>query len=286
MNLNILKPYFSVMRLDKPIGFLLLLWPTLTALWIAGQGKPAPYLIFIFICGVFLTRAAGCVINDFADRDFDRYVQRTQARALTTGMISQKNALLLCGLLFLSAFLLVLFLNKLTITLSIVALALATIYPFMKRYTHFPQVVLGMAFSWGIPMAFAAQTGKIPQTAWLLYLIAILWTTAYDTMYGMVDRDDDLKLQLKSTAIFFGKYDKLAIGLLQISVLALLIILGGILNYNFYYYAGIFCTGLFFIYQQFLIAARQPQNCFKAFLNNNYALLAVFVSVMVNYSLN
>lgn len=286
MNLNTLKPYFSVMRLDKPIGFLLLLWPTLTALWIAGQGKPTPYLIFIFVCGVFLTRAAGCVINDFADRDFDRHVQRTRARPLTNGMISQKNALLLCGMLFLLAFLLVLFLNKLTIALSVVALALATIYPFMKRYTHFPQIVLGMAFSWGIPMAFAAQTGQISQTAWLLYFIAILWTTAYDTMYGMVDRDDDIKLQLKSTAIFLGKYDKLTIGLLQITVLILLIFLGQRLNYNFYYYAGISGAGLLFLYQQYLIYRREPQNCFKAFLNNNYALFFVFLGIVLNYSLN
>ena len=221
-----LKLYLQLIRFDKPIGTLLLLWPTLCALWLAAEGMPEPKLLAIFLLGTFLTRSAGCIINDLADRHVDGAVQRTSNRPLVIGTVSEKEALTLFIVLMLLAFALVLFTNALTIQLSLVAVILASSYPFMKRYTHLPQVVLGAAFSWGIPMAFAAQTGALPPALWLLYCANLLWTVAYDTEYAMVDRDDDILIGVKSSAILFGRHDRLIVGLLQVLTLCTLWLTG------------------------------------------------------------
>ena len=271
--------YCRLMRLDKPIGSLLLLWPTLAALWLASDGIPDLYTLFVFVAGVFFMRSAGCVINDYADRHFDGYVDRTTQRPLPNGDVTVKEAKwLFVGLVALS-FLLVLTLNSLTIKLSVIALALAWVYPFMKRVTHLPQLILGLAFGWSIPMGYAAVTDSLPLSCWLLLLMNILWTIAYDTQYAMVDRNDDLKLGLKSTAILFGQRDKLIIGLLQFGVLILLMIIG-VLNSlsGIYYWSLLFCAVLF-IYQQKLIVNRDRALCFKAFLNNNYVGLFYFLGI-------
>lgn len=271
------------MRADKPIGTYLLLWPTLWALWIAADGLPAWNLILIFTLGVWVTRSAGCVINDFADRKVDGHVKRTAQRPLPTGRISSKEAIGLFVALMLFAFVLVLFTNKETILLSPVALLLAFSYPFMKRYTHFPQVVLGMAFGWGIPMAFAATLGEVPLVGWLTYIAKILWTVAYDTQYAMVDRDDDLKIGIKSTAVFFGRFDKLAIGLLHAASIAVLIGIGVLEQLGTAFYVGLAGAVALFIYQQWLIRERERQACFKAFLNNHVAELIVLIGLALSY---
>ncbi len=270
-----------LMRADKPIGTYLLLWPALWALWIAAGGWPSWSLLLIFTLGVWLTRSAGCVINDFADRKVDGHVKRTAGRPLPTGRISNKEAISLFIGLMLLALILVLFTNPLTIMMSPVALLLAFSYPFMKRYTHFPQVVLGMAFGWAIPMAFAATTGEVPLVAWMIYLTKILWTVAYDTEYAMVDRDDDLRIGVKSTAVFFGRYDKLAIAALQAGALAILAWVGAFEDYGAIYYLGLLAASGFFIYQHWLIKDRDRMRCFKAFLNNHYAELVVLIGLIV-----
>jgi len=275
--------YSQLMRIDKPIGTLLLLWPTLWGLWIASEGLPAYHILIIFCLGVFLMRSAGCVINDYADRELDKHVKRTQTRPLTAGKISEKEALALFVLLAFTAFLLVLFLNKLTILLSIVALFLASLYPFMKRFTYYPQLFLGLAFSWSIPMAFAATGSQITIIVWLLYLASILWIIAYDTQYAMVDKEDDLKIGIKSTAIVFGQYDKLVILMLHILSLTLLAIAGQLLKLGIIYYFGLLAALLIALYQQWLIRNRQTQDCFKAFLNNNWFGLIIFIGIVLNY---
>ncbi len=274
---------WQLMRADKPIGTYLLLWPTLWALWIAAGGTPEWHLILIFSLGVWITRSAGCVINDFADRKVDGHVKRTAARPLPTRRISSKEAVGLFVGLMLAAFVLVLFTNQATILLSPIALFLAFSYPFMKRYTHFPQVVLGMAFGWGIPMAFTATLGEVPLAGWLIYIAKILWTVAYDTQYAMVDRDDDLKIGIKSTAVFFGNHDRLAIALLQAASLAILVWVGNIEQLGFAYFLGLFVAVGFFIYQHWLIKDRERDGCFKAFLNNHLAELAVLIGIFVTY---
>jgi 4-hydroxybenzoate polyprenyltransferase len=275
--------YIDLTRFNRPVGSYLLLWPTLCALWIAAEGIPDTKLIIIFVLGVFLTRSAGCVINDFADRKIDAHVKRTSQRPLATGRISSKEALILFAVLMLLAFSLVLFTNKMTILMSFGGLFLASLYPFMKRHTHLPQVVLGAAFGWAIPMAFTAVNESIPTIAWLIYIAKILWTVAYDTMYAMVDRDDDLKIGVKSTAILFGDLDKIIIGALQLLTLIILFLVGQQLNFSWSFYTGLAVAAILFIYQQILIKDRERDLCFKAFLNNHYAGLAVFSGIFLHY---
>lgn len=277
--------YARLMRLNRPIGTLLLLWPTLWALWIAAAGIPPYSILVIFILGVFLMRSAGCVVNDYADRNIDLHVERTRMRPLTTGEVSVKEAIILFSVLVVSAFILVLFLNLYTILLSFGALFLAMIYPFMKRHTYLPQVVLGAAFAWAVPMAFAAIQNQVPQEAWLLYAVTVLWTTAYDTMYGMVDRDDDLKIGVKSTAILFGEADKIIIGILQMLVVGGLFLLGSRLSSGPFFYMTVTLGAGLFVYQQYLIRERSRQGCFKAFLNNHWFGMVVFCGLLLDYLL-
>lgn len=278
-----LLQYARLMRLDKPIGIYLLLWPTLWALWIAGEGRPNLMVLLVFGSGVVLMRSAGCVINDYADRDFDQHVARTKDRPIAAGRVSPKEALLLfCGLCF-SAFLLVLLMNSLTVWLSLAGGFLAATYPFMKRYTHLPQVYLGAAFGWAVPMAFAAQTGEVPRTAWLLFVATVLWATAYDTMYGMVDREEDRKIGVKSTAILFGEADRAIIGIIQVLALAALGLAGQAAGLGGYYYFGLLLAAGLALYQQFLIRDRTPEQCFKAFLNNNWFGAAVFSGIILDF---
>ncbi|PSW04964.1 4-hydroxybenzoate octaprenyltransferase [Photobacterium lipolyticum] len=264
------RAYWQLARFDRPIGSLLLLWPTLWALFLAADGLPDMPVLAVFVLGVIFMRAAGCVINDFADRHFDGHVKRTANRPMPSGKVSEREALGLFGLLVLVSFLLVLTMNTLTIMLSVVGLLLAAAYPFMKRYTHLPQLILGMAFGWSIPMAYAAQAGELPAAAWLLFIANILWTIAYDTQYAMVDRDDDIHVGIKSTAILFGRFDKIIIGLLQLSTLVVLIAVGQMLALNQTYYWCLLAAAALFVYQQMLIRSRERELCFKAFLNNNY----------------
>jgi len=280
-----LANYAVLMRLHKPIGIYLLLWPTLWALMIAGEGSPDKKVLLIFIAGVVLMRSAGCVINDYFDRDFDRHVSRTSNRPLTSGRVSTLEAKLLFAALCLVALLLVLQLNRLTIILSMVGALLAMVYPYMKRVTHLPQVVLGAAFGWSVPMAFAAQTGTVPQLAWLMFTTTVLWTTAYDTMYAMVDRQDDIALGLKSTAILFGDADRAIIGGLQLSVLACLVMIGLQAELGLYYYGGVLFAAGLAAWQQQLIRNRDRDGCFKAFLNNHWFGLVIFLGILLDYML-
>ncbi|KTS71726.1 4-hydroxybenzoate octaprenyltransferase [Pantoea sp. BS_4] len=276
------QAYSRLMRIDKPIGTLLLLWPTLWALWLANRAMPPLPVLIVFVAGVFVMRAAGCVINDYADRKVDGHVERTKLRPLASGAVTAKEAKMLFVVLGLIAFGLVLSMNLMTIMLSVVGLALAWVYPFMKRYTHLPQVVLGAAFGWAIPMAWAAVSESLPLVCWLVFLANICWTVAYDTQYAMVDREDDLKIGVKSTAILFGQYDKLIIGLLQLATLGLMALVGTRLHLNGAFYWTLLLAGGLFVYQQKLIAKRARQACFQAFLNNNYVGLVLFLGVLMN----
>ena len=278
------KAYIQLMRLNKPIGSLLLLWPTLWALWLAANGLPQWHVLIVFVLGVLFMRSAGCVINDFADRKVDGFVQRTRARPFPSGRVSSKQALTLFFVLVFSCFLMVLTMNRLTIQMSLVAVVLAALYPFMKRYTHWPQLFLGLAYSWAIPMAYAAQTNSIPLEAWLLMIANCCWTIAYDTFYAMVDRDDDLKVGIKSTAILFGRFDKLAIGCLQLVTLLLLAWIGHLHEMSGIYFLGLIASGGFFVYQQQLARFREREPCFRAFLNNNYAGMMVFIAIVGHYA--
>ncbi|MDH5229000.1 MAG: 4-hydroxybenzoate octaprenyltransferase [Gammaproteobacteria bacterium] len=278
-----LVQYGLLVRLNKPIGILLLLWPTLWALWLSSEGQPDPLVLFVFISGVVLMRSAGCAINDFADRDFDAHVKRTQLRPLAQGRISHKEAVMVFVVLSLIAFVLVCLMNALTIALSFGGAVLAASYPFMKRYTHLPQMVLGVAFGWGVPMVYAAQTGSVPIIAWILFALTVLWTVAYDTQYAMVDRDDDVKIGIKSTAILFDRYDRLIIGLLHFSVILGFLLIGWRYQLSMPYFIGVIVATGFAIYQQFLIRHRQPSSCFKAFLNNNWFGLAIFAGIVSHY---
>lgn len=273
--------YCRLMRIDKPIGSLLLLWPTLWALWLAGGGVPRPWTLLVFVAGVFLMRAAGCVINDYADRHFDGHVKRTVSRPLPSGLVSEQSAKVLFVVLVLMAFALVLTLNRMTIWLSVAALALAWIYPFMKRVSHLPQFVLGAAFGWSIPMAYAAVSESLPASAWIMFLAYICWTVAYDTQYAMVDRDDDLKIGIKSTAILFGRFDTLIIGLLQASMLALMVVLGLQMKLGAAFYLTVLLAAGLFGYQQWLTSGRERDACFRAFLNNNYVGMVLFAGIVL-----
>lgn len=278
-----LLAYHRLMRTDKPIGALLLLWPTLWALWVAAPGVPPLWILAVFVAGVWLMRAAGCVVNDYADRKFDGHVKRTANRPLPSGAVSEKEARILFAVLVLLSFLLVLTLNTMTILLSVAGLALAWVYPFMKRYTHLPQVVLGAAFGWSIPMAFAAVSETLPLSCWLMLLANILWAVAYDTQYAMVDRDDDVKIGVKSTAILFGQYDRLIIGILQVGVLALMAAIGWLNGLHWEFYWSILVAGALFVYQQKLIRNRERGPCFQAFMNNNYVGLVLFIGLAMSY---
>lgn len=278
-----LEQYSQLTRLDRPIGILLLLWPTLWALWIAAEGWPDPLVLFVFISGVILMRSAGCAINDYADRDIDPHVERTVNRPLAAGRISEKEALAVFAGLSISAFLLVLLMNRLTIYMSVVGLLLAASYPFMKRFHYMPQVHLGAAFGWAAPMAFTAQANEITPVTWLIFMATVLWATAYDTMYAIADRKDDLKIGVKSTAILFGDADKLIIGMLQLLLLLDLILIGNRSGLGLFYYLGLCAASGFAIYQQYLIKDRDPQKCFRAFLNNNWFGLSVFAGILVDY---
>jgi 4-hydroxybenzoate polyprenyltransferase len=275
--------YAELIRLNRPIGIFLLLWPGLWALWIAGDGQPTWWIVLIFVAGTALMRSAGCAINDYADRDFDGHVARTHQRPVASGRVTPKEALLVFLVLSLVAFVLVLFLNRLTILMSFVAVSLAAIYPFMKRYTHMPQLVLGMAFGWAVPMAFTALQGQVPTVAWLLFAAAVIWALIYDTMYAMVDREDDLKVGIKSTAILFGRFDRLIIGLLQLLMLGLLAGAGLLAGLGLFYWIGLGIGALLFIYQQWLIREREPGRCFHGFLNNNWFGMSIFTGIAADY---
>jgi 4-hydroxybenzoate polyprenyltransferase len=281
--INRSKQYWLLARFDKPIGIYILLWPALWALWVASDGNPDPLVLLVFCLGVVLMRAAGCVINDYADRDFDPHVERTKQRPIAAGNVSPKEALIVFIVLCLCAFGLVLLLNIYTILLSFVGAFLAASYPFMKRYTHLPQAYLGIAFGWAVPMAFAAETGSIPLVAWILYLAVILWALVYDTMYAMVDKDDDLKIGVKSTAILFGDYDRQIMAVLQVIILGLLITVGQMQQLGWFYYAGVMISAGLSGYQQMLIFHRLKSQCFKAFLNNNCFGLAVYAGLVLEY---
>jgi len=278
-----LTQYVQLMRLDRPIGIFLLMWPMLWALWIASEGSPDPLVLLVFASGVVLMRSAGCVINDYADRNFDLHVERTRDRPIAAGRVRPKEALALFAVLCLTAFGLVLLMNRLTIMLSFVGVVLAALYPFMKRFTHLPQVFLGAAFGWAVPMVFAAQTGGVPKEAWLLFVATVLWATAYDTMYSMVDREDDLKIGVKSTAILFGEADRAIIATIQILLLAALLMIGQTASLGGYYYFGLLLAAGLALYQQYLIRERDPKACFQAFLNNNWFGAAVFTGVVLDY---
>jgi 4-hydroxybenzoate polyprenyltransferase len=278
-----LKDYARLMRLHRPIGILLLLWPTLWALWIAGQGRPDLRVLAVFILGVVLMRSAGCVINDYADRDFDPHVERTRDRPIAAGRVSPREALVLFAALCLIAFALVLTLNRLTILLSFAGAFLAATYPFVKRFTHLPQFYLGAAFGWGIPMAFAAQTGGIPPVGWTLFAANVCWSVAYDTAYAMVDRDDDHKVGVKSTAILFGRHDRALVFLFHVLTLSLLAYSGALAGLGLRYYAGLVAAFGFVLYQQHLMRDRTRDGCFRAFLNNNWFGAAVFAGLLFDF---
>ncbi len=275
--------YARLMRLDKPIGIWLLLWPTLWALWIAGDGHPDAQVFTVFVLGTVLLRSAGCILNDVADRNIDPHVTRTRHRPLATGEVSVPEALALAAGLMLIALGLVLTLNRLTVQLALVGAVLTVIYPFAKRFIATPQLVLGVAFAWGVPMAFAAQLGHIPRLGWLLFLIALVWVVVYDTQYAMVDRDDDLKLGVKSTAIFFGEMDRMVIGGLQLVVLAGLALAGRDAGLGQWFVVGVVAAVIFALYQQWLIRLRQPDGCFRAFLNNAWLGASVFAGIVLDY---
>jgi 4-hydroxybenzoate polyprenyltransferase len=278
-----LYQYSLLIRMDKPIGTLLLLWPTLWALWVAGAGHPDARVVVIFILGVFLMRSAGCVINDFADRDIDPHVKRTMNRPLAAKKVSAKEALGLFVVLCLAALGLVLTMNELTVLLAFPGAVLAATYPFMKRLTYLPQVHLGVAFGWAVPMAFAAQTGNVPALAWLMLVAVVLWAVAYDTMYAMVDREDDLYVGVKSTAILLGELDRPIVAVLHTSVILVLGIVGQQAEMTLWYYGGLGIAALLAIYQLLLIRNREPERCFRAFLNNNWVGAAIFGGIFVDY---
>jgi 4-hydroxybenzoate polyprenyltransferase len=278
-----LREYARLMRLDRPIGIWLLLWPVLWALWISSDGQPDERLFVIFVIGTFVMRSAGCVMNDFADREFDPHVRRTADRPLAKQSVSPAEAIGLFAVLALIALALIIPLNRPTQVLALVGGVLAVTYPFLKRFFSLPQAYLGAAFGWSVPMAFAAQTGSVSLEAWALFLSVVLWTTAYDTMYAMVDREDDLVIGIRSSAILFGRHDRLIIGLLQAGALAGLALVGWMVGLDHWYWAGLTAAGLLAAHQQYLISGRDPVACFRAFLNNNLFGLVVFAGIALDY---
>ena len=279
-----LKEYALLMRLDRPIGIWLLLWPTLWALWVAGEGHPRPDVFLVFVAGVVLMRSAGCVINDFADRKIDPHVERTRDRPLAGGRVSAGEALALAAGLGAVAFGLVLTMNRLTVLLALAGAVLTVAYPFLKRFTHLPQVWLGASFGWSVPMAFAAQTGTLPRVAWLMFVAVVVWAVVYDTMYAMVDREDDLKLGVGSTAILFGEADRPILVVMQVVLLVALWLAGRLAGLGAWYLAGLAVAAAFAAWQQYLIRSRDREDCFRAFLNNHYLGMAVFVGILLDYT--
>jgi 4-hydroxybenzoate polyprenyltransferase len=272
-----------LIRLDKPVGSFLLLWPALTALLCAFVGRPPALVVFVFICGVFVSRSAGCILNDIADRKLDKHVERTRNRPITSGRVSVIEALSLCALLLLIDLGLVLLLNKWCLVIAVVAVLMMAVYPFLKRVTHLPQVWLGLVFNLGVLMAYAAAGKSLGLSAWLLYFATVLFTVAYDTYYGMSDRQDDLRVGIKSTAILFGVYDRLVIALLQLVAFVLLVLLGALLARNIWFFFGLLLALGFAAYQQALTSGRESAGCFRAFLNNNYLLASIFLGVLLSY---
>jgi len=280
-----MNAYFRLMRLNKPIGIYLLLWPTYWALFLSAGGWPDIDLLIIFSLGVIITRSAGCVINDYADREIDKHIARTRDRPITAGEISPKAALLLFIALGLAAFALVLLTNTLTIKISFIAIALAVLYPFTKRWTNLPQLILGLAFAMSVPMAFSAQTGTVPTSAGWIFLATVLWTLIYDTLYAMADRDEDLKIGVKSTAILFAKYDQIFITLLQILLMIVFIKIGNLFDLGAIYDISLIIILLFMIYHQFLIKKRQKMDYFKAFINNHFIGMTVFFGIFLSIAI-
>lgn len=278
-----LRRYARLVRADRPIGIFLLMWPALWALWIAGSGNPPWGVVLVFVLGVALMRSAGCAINDYADRDLDCHVERTRGRPLAAGLLSPQEAIGVFALLTLLAFGLVLMLNWQTLAMSVVALVLAVIYPFMKRFTHLPQLFLGAAFGWAVPMAFTAIQGSVPPIGWWLFGATVLWALIYDTQYAMVDRDDDLKVGIKSSAILFGRWDRLIIGLMQILLVAWLGWIGWLAGRGGMFFAGLAAASAMAVYQQYLIRDRNRGACFQAFLNNAYFGMLVFLGLVLDY---
>ena len=276
-------PYLALMRIDRPVGTLLLLWPTLAALWLAAEGAPPPGILAAFVAGTFLARSAGCVINDIADRKFDGRVQRTRSRPLVTGEVSLGNAWVVLALLALACLAVVLTLNPLTRLLALAGAAVAAIYPFFKRWTNWPQAALGIAFSWGIPMAFAAVNGSVGATAWLFFAASLVWIVAYDTIYAMVDRDDDIRIGVRSTAVLFGRADRVVVGALQLSAVGLLLLLGMRSNLGAAYYLAVAVAAALLMVQQWLIRDRQRELCLRAFGNNVWVGFALFAGMVVHY---
>ena len=279
-----LSAYVRLVRLDRPIGWLLLLWPTLWALWIAGSGHPSPHVFSVFVLGVIVMRSAGCAINDYADRGFDGQVTRTKSRPLAAGEIRPGEALGVFVVLMLVALALVSTLGWAMIRLSIVGAVLAATYPFFKRFTHVPQLYLGAAFGWGVPMAFAAQTGTIPTAAWYLFAATVTWATAYDTLYAMVDRDDDLNIGVKSTAVLLGRFDLMGVAFMQVATLCLLAAGGRAAGLGAWYFGGLALAATTFVYQLFISRGRDSAACFAAFLNNSWFGALVFCGVLLNYT--
>lgn len=281
---NQLKNYLQLMRLDKPIGILLLLWPTLWALWLAGEGHPDGGLFIIFVLGVIIMRSAGCVLNDFADRNIDPYVERTRHRPIASGAVAPMEALTLFVALSLIAVGLAAMLNRPAQLLAIIGAGLTIIYPFIKRFLSIPQFVLGAAFGWAVPMVFAAQTGGTEQLAWLVFGTALVWAVIYDTFYAMVDRDDDIKVGVKSTAVLFGDLDLFVIGGLQLLMLVALIFIGDMAELSRWYYASVFVAGLMMAYHQWRARGRHPEACFEIFVNNHYIGLTIFIGIVLHYT--
>ncbi|HEV3180605.1 MAG TPA: 4-hydroxybenzoate octaprenyltransferase [Steroidobacteraceae bacterium] len=276
--------YARLARLDRPVGTWLLLWPALWALWIAGAGRPTPRVLIVFVLGVVVMRAAGCVINDFIDRDIDPHVRRTRDRPLAARRVSPGEALALFALLIGLALYLVTRLDLLTIKLAGIGALLTVSYPFFKRFFPLPQLYLGISFGgWSVPMAFAAQTGSLPRVAWVLYIAAVIWAALYDTIYAMVDREDDLQIGVKSSAILFADLDRLLIGVMQLMMLYALVLVGRNMHFGRWYQGGIIAAAVLFAWQQWLIRRREPAACLRAFLNNRYVGLAVFVGILLQY---
>lgn len=278
-------PYLRLMRFHRPIGTLLLLWPTLWALWFAAEGMPDPTVLLVFVAGVVVMRAAGCAINDYADRNIDAYVERTKDRPLPRGEINPKSALVLFALLLGGAFWLVSMTNRLTFMLAFVGAFLAATYPFLKRYTYLPQIYLGLAFAWAVPMAYAAQSGQITTVAWLLFTATVLWTTAYDTLYAMVDREDDIKIGVRSTAILFGDLDRIAVAVLQLCFLVAIYLAGSRMEFGLWYNLGVAAATALSAWQLWLVRDQDPDHAFRAFSNNNYVGLVIFLGLLAETTL-
>ncbi|MGQ0833624.1 MAG: 4-hydroxybenzoate octaprenyltransferase [Gammaproteobacteria bacterium] len=278
-----LEEYVLLTRLDRPIGIYLLLWPALCALWIAGNGRPDPRVLIVFVAGVVVMRSAGCIINDFADRDLDPYVKRTRARPLAARRVTPVEALVLFVLLVALSLWLVTRLDAFTVRLAVIGALLAVSYPFVKRVFPLPQLYLGVAFGWAVPMAFAAQTGTISRVGWVLFIATVVWAAVYDTLYAMVDREDDVKIGVKSSAILFADMDRLIVGAMQTMTLLALVLAGRSMQFGRWYYAGVVLAAVFFLWQQWLIRTREPDACFRAFLNNHYVGMAIFGGVLMEY---